>query len=363
MSKNKLVIAAAGSGKTRMLVENALAITTGKVLITTYTQANEAEIRNRIVEKAKCIPNHITVQTWVSFLMQHGVRPFQGYLFDKKIRGFFQINGRSGLMVSEKYQFEKFYFTKDHKIYSDKLAKFVIRCDEKSGGQVLKRLSSIYSHLYIDEFQDLSGEDLDLLSLFFRSRSEILLVGDPRQGVLSTNVAAKNKQFRKSKIVGYFDNPKIDLDIDDTSLQINYRCIEAICNLSNQLFPELNGATSGNMDRTGHDGIFFVKEGDVQPYLERYTPMQLRDSKRKKVHDQFRVMNFGIAKGLAFERILIYPTKPILDWLLNHSSELAPESRSNLYVALTRARFSIGVVCPDNHSTLPEGFQFFEPGE
>lgn len=360
MSKNKLVLAAAGSGKTRMLVENALAITTGKVLITTYTQANEAEIRKRIVEKAKCIPNHITVQTWVSFLLQHGVRPFQGYLFDKKIRGFFQINGKSALMVSEKYQFEKFYFTKDHKIYSDKLAKFVIRCEERSGGLVLRRLSSIYSHMYIDEFQDLSGEDLDLLSLLFGSKTEILLVGDPRQGVLSTSASAKNKQFRKSKIVGYFDDPKIDLEIDDTSLEVNYRCIESICDLSNKLFPEQTGAKSGNADRTGHDGIFFVKEADVQLYLEKYAPMQLRDSKTRQVDAQFPVMNFKISKGLAFDRILIYPTKPILDWFLNHSSELASGSRSSLYVALTRARFSVGVVCPNNQSALPAEFRFFE---
>lgn len=42
---NKLIIAAAGSGKTTLLVKEALAQKNGKVLITTYTQANEAEIK------------------------------------------------------------------------------------------------------------------------------------------------------------------------------------------------------------------------------------------------------------------------------------------------------------------------------
>ena len=44
---NKLIIAAAGSGKTTVLVKKALQIKDEKVLITTYTQANEAEIKKR----------------------------------------------------------------------------------------------------------------------------------------------------------------------------------------------------------------------------------------------------------------------------------------------------------------------------
>ena len=41
---NKLIIAAAGSGKTTHLVNEALKVKDGKVLITTYTEANEKEI-------------------------------------------------------------------------------------------------------------------------------------------------------------------------------------------------------------------------------------------------------------------------------------------------------------------------------
>lgn len=47
MPKNRLIIAAAGSGKTTFLVEEALQKPKNdSVLITTYTEANEAEIRN-----------------------------------------------------------------------------------------------------------------------------------------------------------------------------------------------------------------------------------------------------------------------------------------------------------------------------
>lgn len=96
-TNNRLLIAAAGSGKTTFLVDEALKQKEGKILITTYTQANEEEIRKKIIEKNKVIPENITVQTWFSFLLKHGVRPFQGVLFEKKIKGLILVNSQSGL--------------------------------------------------------------------------------------------------------------------------------------------------------------------------------------------------------------------------------------------------------------------------
>lgn len=351
---NRLTIAAAGSGKTTFLVEEALKQKEGKVLITTYTQANEAEIRKKIIEKNKCIPENVTVQTWFSFLLQHGVRPFQGILFEKKIKGLILVNSQSGLKGYTKFKqpiyfgeekdFEKHYFSNSLKIYSDKLSKFVFRCNEKSNGNVVDRISRIYSHIFIDEVQDLAGYDLELLKLFFNCSSTIQLVGDPRQGTYSTNSAPKNKKFKKANIVNFFTDQIENLTKDDTSLMTNYRCNKSICDLSNKLFPNFQATTSGNNTATQHSGVFFIKEQDVESYIQKFLPLQLRDSKRTKVNENYRVMNFGEAKGLSFDRVLIYPTKPFIDWLKDNNAELAETSRSKLYVALTRARHSVAVV-------------------
>ncbi len=64
MCKNKLIIAAAGSGKTTFLVNQAKEIQDENVIITTYTEANEAEIRNKFNGH---VPPNITIQTWFSF--------------------------------------------------------------------------------------------------------------------------------------------------------------------------------------------------------------------------------------------------------------------------------------------------------
>ncbi len=61
---NKVVIAAAGSGKTTYLVREALKVRDDNVLITTYTESNEAEIKQKIFEINGHIPPNIIVITW-----------------------------------------------------------------------------------------------------------------------------------------------------------------------------------------------------------------------------------------------------------------------------------------------------------
>lgn len=360
-------IAAAGSGKTTYLVTEALKQKTGKVLITTFTEANEQEIKRKIIEINRFVPPNIVVQTWFSFLLQHGVRPFQGCIFDKRINGLILVSGQSGVKYtnnankpvyfSEEKEFEGHFFSSSTKIYSDKLAKFVVRCNEKSSGAVVERLSKIFSHIFIDEVQDLAGYDLEFLKLMFSCRSELLLVGDPRQGTYSTNNASKNSQFRKSEIIYFFQDKSIEIDKDETSLIINHRCNQPICDLSNLLFPELVATKSGNDKITAHDGFFYVQEKDVLDYLKKYNPVQLRDSRKKVITNEFRILNFGESKGLTCERVLIYPTKPIMDWFLNHNSELAPTSKSKLYVAITRAQASVAVVFDYNEAQQYNKFQ------
>ncbi|MDD2516547.1 MAG: UvrD-helicase domain-containing protein, partial [Candidatus Gracilibacteria bacterium] len=217
MNKNKIIIASAGSGKTRTLVEEAILIAkkfpNKNVLITTFTEANEQSIKNKIIQKTGgYIPENIIVQTRFSFLLEHGVKPFQseldddlwgknvGFCFvDKKSAQKFDETGKAITFISsegkenpiywgENENFNKHYFNSNFQIYSDKISKFVIRCDKKTKeekkdiGIIIERISKIFSHIFIDEVQDLARYDLEILKLLFKSESNILLVGDPRQG-------------------------------------------------------------------------------------------------------------------------------------------------------------------------------------
>ncbi len=75
---NRIIIAAAGSGKTTYLVEQSMKVTDARVLITTYTESNEAEIRQKFFDLAGRVPAHVTIMTWFSFLITHGVKRSRG---------------------------------------------------------------------------------------------------------------------------------------------------------------------------------------------------------------------------------------------------------------------------------------------
>lgn len=95
-------------------------------------------------------------------------------------------------------------------------------------------------------------------------------------------------------------------------------------------------------------------------YLEKYNPIQLRDKVTVAVNPNYSAYNFGDSKGLTFERVLIYPTKPMLNWFINHQSDIAFKSRSRLYVAITRARHSVGIIFDNKKGIAVDGIRVYE---
>ena len=371
MSKiNKLIIAAAGAGKTTYIIHEALK-QDKEVLITTYTEANESEIKKKFIEINGSIPKNVTIQTWFSMLLQHGVKPYQDYLTDKTINGMLLVNEQSGLKFRGKFpvyykeeEVDRHYFSKEYKIYSDKLSKFVFKCNEKSKGIVFDRLSRIYNYIFIDEVQDLAGYDLELIKLLFQSNANIILVGDPRQVTYLTHSEKKYTKYRDGKIKEFIQNEckKIAVEIDESILNCSYRNNELICRFSSKLFPNYSVPSSNQNDEVGHKGIFFIKESDIDIYLAQYQPLQLRINRGKQVNTSFSVMNFGESKGLGFDRVLIYPTKPILDFILKNKS-LDGTSRAKFYVAVTRAKHSVGIVYNFKDSDIVENVQNWQREE
>lgn len=375
MGTSKLIIAAAGSGKTTDLVKAALAIKDKNVLITTFTEANEEEIRKKILKTKKYIPKNITIQTWFSFLLQHGVRPYQGTmkdeLFNKKI-GFYLVEGKSGLKGNNskgipiywgESDFKQFYFTKNYKIYSDKISKFVFECNKKGNNEVINRLSRIYPYIFIDEVQDLAGWDLELLKLLFNSDSNIQMVGDPRQGTYSTNDSTKYKKYRNGKIQDFINEKCKNgiCEIDTESLKKSHRNNQEICSFSSKLYPEHPvcepcECQSCRQYVEEHEGVFLVKEDDIENYFNRYKKITKLYYHKAEYPD----LNFGASKGLSFERVLIYPTQKIKNYIKNGNLSEIESIKAKFYVAVTRARYSVGIVYNyDENETYIEGIEKF----
>jgi ATP-dependent DNA helicase UvrD/PcrA len=370
MENNELIIAAAGSGKTTHLVKRALENPSKRILITTYTEANEREIRQTIIRLRGYIPANITIQTWFAFLLQHGVRPFQSAL-DESIHeraiGFYLSSNKSGPKLGAdgkplvwkgkpvfwgEADFRKFYFTNSFRIYSDKISKFVFRCNSVTKGDVINRIARIFDYIFIDEVQDLAGYDLELLKLLFQSESTILLVGDPRQVTYLTHQTGKYKKYANGNLKGFIEEQlgnNTTCAVDETTLTISHRNSEAICDFSNKLYPALKACqpcTCGGCcsKECVHDGIFWVVREEIEEYINLFRPTQLRWNLRTACCAGSPVMNFGESKGLSFDRVVIYPTREMKRWLQDHNHPLKEETRAKLYVAITRARHSVAFV-------------------
>ena len=99
-------------------------------------------------------------------------------------------------------------------------------------------------------------------------------------------------------------------------------------------------------------GIFLVKEQDVQKFVQVYNPLSLIWDKKVKVKIQTEyVLNWGESKGLQAEATLIYMTKTLLDQYnpsIRSKKNISQETLRKFYVAVTRAKYVVGLIVPNN---------------
>lgn len=357
--KNELWIAGPGSGKSYKLVETALKFPDKNILLTTFTNSNTEVLKNLFYEQNNCIPPNVTIDSWWAILLKHGVKPFQGVLTADEIQGIHLVNTSSSTIMKNgevvrkipEAKTREFFFDNNYKIYTDKIALAVVRCNEKTNGLVMERLSLLFDFVMIDEAQDLVGYDLEIIRLLLSSESDIILAADPRQVTFQTHHSDKNKKYKQGKIKDfindYFKNGEVQ--IDTKSLKDSRRCNDDICKLASQIYPEYPNIKSQFNTLSNHDGIFYIQQSEVLTYLEGQNVIQLRDSIKTPTDPNFPVYNFGEAKGMTFDHVLIYPTKHIVDWIKSKDFKiLAEKTRAKLFVAITRARYSVAFVLPDD---------------
>ncbi len=339
-TNNKLIIASAGSGKTTFLVDEALSWPDKRILILTYTNNNHNEIKKKFYEKHSGVPKRVDVVTWFSFLLHECARPYQRSVYsNRRLETIYFHKGRSAQGAPHS-EIERYYFRDGKEIYSDKISRFVIDCELNSNGLVTKRLADIYDDIFIDEFQDLSGWDLDLLEVFLKTGIRMVIVGDPRQCTYTTNNSAKNSAYRGTGVLDLVHKWEANNLCQIEYQARSYRCNQRICNFADILWPDMEKTVSLNSTTTNHDGVFIVSGDNVSEYIKRYKPVLLRYNRRTGVLG-FPALNFGNSKGLGFDRCLIIPHGPIKKYLKNGVVNDVRGSLEKFYVAVTRARHSV----------------------
>lgn len=341
-SISKVVVACAGSGKTTWIVKDVHGHD-DPVAIVSYTNNNTKNIRDAFVEKSIIIPNRVKVETWLGFLLRDLVRPYQNFVRDGRVGTPVFVKGRSAQYA--KKDSVPYFFDSKGRLYSDKIAALALLCNRRSGGAVFDRLKALYTRIYIDEVQDLAGYDLDLVEAAMRAGVRLRMVGDNRQATYHTNESPRHSSFRGPKIIKKFQEWHRDglcsLDHHDWS----YRCHQDICDVADSLFPEFEKTRSMATAACSHAGVFLVEKRLVDRYVATHQPRLLVYSKQTETggHDG---LNFGDSKGLEFPHVLIFPTAPVRKWLKSGDPGViaSDASRAKLYVAITRAKYSVAFV-------------------
>ncbi|MDU9026239.1 UvrD-helicase domain-containing protein [Pseudomonas corrugata] len=339
---NLLTLAVAGGRKTQGLVDHCKELPTDRrVLIVTFTQTNQQELIHRLGSQAGDRHN-IEVLGWYTFLLRNFAKPFLPLKFPRERVGGFNFEGRPSMYANGKHRF----MDGSNQIYACELGRLARELMAATPA-LIRRLECLYDEILIDEVQDLSGYDWEIVHELLESRIDVRMVGDVRQAVLSTNPRGqKNKQYGYAGALEWFLTREKGGLLSIEYATTTYRCRTEIATFSDSIFDASWGfpeTTSENHVASEHDGVYLLHSKHIDQYVERYRPQCLRSSIASGKEFPLDFMNFKVSKGATFERVLIMPTAPIKSFIQKQIC-LESTSAAAFYVAATRAKQSLAII-------------------
>ena len=354
---NYLTLAVAGSRKTQGIVEHCASLPHDRrALVVTYTQTNQAELRNRLSAYAGDHPG-IHVMGWFTFLLRDFARPFLPFKYSgHRVRGF-NFDGRPHMKATGLNRF----MDSNGAVYACELGRLSHELVEASKGALVHRLECIYDEILIDEVQDLSSHDWEIIDVLLSSSLHVRMVGDIRQSVLATNPrSAKNKKYAYAEAINWFRERESHGVLNIIENATTWRCHPEVAAFSDTIFNSswsFPTTESKNDTVTGHDGVFLVRHEHIDEYIAQFRPQCLRSTANSGKAFDLDYLNFGLAKGMERERVLIVPTDGIVKFVQS-GTLLKPKPAANFYVAVTRAKQSVAIVIQESGTS---GLSFWNP--
>lgn len=267
---NRAIIAVAGAGKTRTVVQSMLQEPDlGRTFLLTYMTRNQLEGSTRLAKYLTSDSAFPHVMGWFSFLLNEIVRPYSRLLFEDVEVGALCTD------VPDDFMYRKGtrrYFTANGNAFSERLSLLANKVIEASGGAAIRRLEKVASSVYIDEAQDLRGNDLDIVMRLMASKIDVTVVCDPRQSVVKTSrIDTKYKKYRDEHIGDFFNEMQSKGLCEVEWINETHRFIPEIAALSDAIFSGSGfPATISNVEPTGYSGLFLIRKGDVERYAIKH---------------------------------------------------------------------------------------------
>lgn len=329
---DKLMIqAVAGAGKTTFLLEE-LNIRE-RVALITYTKANQEGLRFSIIKKFGYCPDNIHVFGLFEFLYRFCYSPLQ---CDYPLKG---------ICFDRPPYYQKNPYTKDGRIYSNQLSRFLLQKDVP----YIERINRFFDKVFIDEVQDFASDDFDWLMSLGKLNIPVTAVGDFYQSTFYSSQRGNKGKNIRSNYRRYKEAFEMKgFHFDDERLQATHRCSKTIAQfISNKL--DIN-MKSHRSDET------------IIKLIERKDEIRLilEDSKIKKLFlknsNKYKMSadNWGNVKGLSYQNVCVVLNQATFRNYPNNLQELAPLTLSKFYVACTRSKNNLFFI---NEKDIPSSLK------
>lgn len=348
----KIIQAVAGAGKTYYITHSL--DNSKRYLYITYTNGNVLNLRNELTDTDKD-PQKYSVITFSKFIIHWFICPFYKLLSPKinSLHGFTHLKPTmdSRLPSYKKKSDSGHYIDNKGSLYLCRLSELILSQKKELLSSMFARIGHFVDHVVIDEYQDLTGSDFNLLKLLVKQKYfDVTLVGDVYQaGVVNSLSNGKRdikiaKYDSKMDVVEFLKNilgsQKIEIDTNSLakSRRISKNCAEFVSKKLNINIQskEISKSKVHVIENSNELNQVINKELDILIY----------DNRVKHIYENHKYITWTYSKGDTYDNVLVVLTGTT-DFLIDSSptqKDLNNTTRNKLYVALTRAHGELYIV-------------------
>lgn len=324
----RVVFAVAGAGKTTHIVSQLNE--SSRALIVTYTNNNLYNLKKKIADKFGHIPDGIRVISYFTFVYSFCYRPF--LLYQLKTTGILYEPNKN---TYAKKANDNYYISPSRRLYSNRIALLIQ--ERRLLDEIHQRLSKYYDLFIVDEVQDISGHDFNLLLEVTKANVQTLFVGDFYQYTYATSSDGNVNKTLHGDFDKYKERfTKAGLTIDEILLIKSYRCSPTTCEY---VSAKLKIAIESHKADTTE--IRELEDDEIDAIMNDDSIIKLFYQESSKYSVSCR--NWGDSKGedrYVDVCIVLNPTT-YTKFFADKLDELNTTTKNKLYVAMTRASGNI----------------------
>jgi DNA helicase-2/ATP-dependent DNA helicase PcrA len=157
--------------------------------------------------------------------------------------------------------------------YDDLLTK--LRELLQSHSEVADRLSSAFRYIMVDEYQDTNRLQAEIIRLLARAHDNVMAVGDDAQSIYS---------FRGATVRNILEFPSLFPGTKIIKLEENYRSTQPILNLSNEIILQAKESYTKNLFTRREQGVRPVLvEAESEHYQSRFVAQKILELREQEV--------------------------------------------------------------------------------